>query len=265
MACHNAAVKRLDEALDRMILAMATRASGRTIAVLALPLYAGVGLALPLGLGWSVSWLVAANVIGTTFAGILILMWVGVQVQAHHRRNLIEWTTDLRLLDSEEFEWLVGEVFRREGWTVEETGRRDGPDGNIDLSLKRNGTRSIVQCKRWQSWLVGVDDVRGFAGTLMREGLPGSAGAFVTLSGFTDQAREEAKKTGLTLVDNRDLFARVEKVRRSEACPTCGASMVLDRSSRGWWFRCVAQGCAGKRDLGNDPARAVELLTQIPG
>jgi len=90
-------------------------------------------------------------------------------------KNLLEWTTDLRLLDAKEFEWLVGEVFRRDGWTVDETGSQDGPDGNVDLRLTRDGVHRIVQCKRWTSWNVGVDTVRAFAGTIMREGLPGSA------------------------------------------------------------------------------------------
>jgi hypothetical protein len=197
-------------------------------------------------------------------AGSLILVWFAVRVQATYRRHLVEWTTDLRLLDSAEFEWLVGEIFRRDGWKVEETGRRDGPDGNIDLRLSKGGKRGLVQCKRWASWLVGVDDIRAFAGTLMREGLPGTSGIFVTLSDFTGQAREEAKRVGITLVDNRDLYARVEQVRRIEACPTCGSSMLLDRSAQGWWFRCVTNGCQGKRDLGKDPARAVELLTELP-
>jgi hypothetical protein len=257
-------VSRLDKAIERMLLTFAERESGRTITAIALALYAGLGLALPLALGWSVSWLVSANITGTTLAGTLILVWLGIRVQARDRRHLVEWTTDLRLLDAAEFEWLVGEVFRRDGWKVEETGREDGPDGNIDLRLTNGGTPVIVQCKRWVSWRVGVDDVRAFAGTLMREGLPGTSGIFVTLSDFTDQARGEAKRLGLALVDNHDLHARVEKVRRIEPCPSCGSAMLLDRSARGWWFRCVAKGCHGKRDLGTDPARAVELLTPLP-
>jgi restriction endonuclease Mrr len=39
--------------------------------------------------------------------------------------------------------------------------------------------------------MVGVEDIRGFAGALMREGLPGSAGVFVTMSTFGEQARAE--------------------------------------------------------------------------
>jgi hypothetical protein len=263
-ACDNPSMSRFDDAIERALLAFAKRASGLAVALVALLLYGGLGLALPLIFGWSTNWLISANLTGTCLAATLILVWLGVKIQARDRRHLIEWTTDLRLLASDEFEWLVGEVFRRDGWKVEETGRVDGPDGNVDLRVTKAGGPVIVQCKRWASWRVGVDDVRAFGGTLMREGLPGSGGIFVTLSDFTPQARDEAKKLGLTLMDNHDLYERVEKVRRSEPCPTCGSPMVLDRSQRGWWFRCVAKGCAGKRDLGNDPARAVELLTDLP-
>lgn len=114
--------------------------------------------------------------------------------------------------------------------------------------------------KRWDSWLVGVDEIRKFAGTLMREGLGGTSGVFVTLSDFSEQARAEATKVGLTLVDRHDLYMRVETVRRPEPCPACKAPMILGRSQHGWWFRCTAAGCQGKRDLGSEPGRAVELL-----
>jgi hypothetical protein len=257
-------VKAFDDALFRILFGFAERASGRTVAVIALVLYAGLGLALPLALAWPVTWLVSANVVGTSFAGVLILIWLASKVQAANRRHLFEWTSDLRLLDSEEFEWLVGEIFRRDGWKVAETGRRDAPDGNVDLRLEKGTLRVLVQCKRWQSWVVGVADIRAFAGTLMREGLPGANGIFVTLSEFSEQARVEAGQVGIVLVGNRELYERVERVRRSEPCPICGSSMLLNRSAYGWWFRCVTQGCAGKRDLGRDPARAVELLTEPP-
>jgi hypothetical protein len=128
--------------------------------------------------------------------------------------------------------------------------------------VTRQDERRIVQCKRWQSWPVGVNDVRGFAGTLMREALPGSGGIFVTLSEFTDQARTEADSVRMTLIDGRDLYDRIKTARRSEPCPTCGAPMMLDRSSVGWWLRCVVPGCRGKRDLSDNAGRAVELLTR---
>lgn len=257
-------MSKSDDFFERILWAVVTRISGRTAAALAFLLYAGGGLTLPLALHWSVLGLVTANIIGTTAAGLVILDWLAVQVQTARRRHLVEWTTNLRLLTAEEFEWLVGEVFRREGWAVQETGRQDAPDGNIDLELVRGGQRVIVQCKRWWSTPVGVKEVREFAGTLMREALPPSAGIFVTLSDFTEPASKEAQTIGITLVDNRDLYSRIEKVRRAEPCESCKKPMILARSSRGWWFRCVAPGCQGKRDLGRDPGRAVNLLTQPP-
>ena len=108
----------------------------------------------------------------------------------------------------------------------------------------------------------GVGEVRGFIGTLAAEKLPTAAGFFVTLSGFTEQARDLAKQAGLTLIDNRDLFERVDKVRRAEICPTCQSPMLLGHSIHGWWFRCVTPRCGGKRDLDKDPGRAVALLTE---
>jgi hypothetical protein len=219
---------------------------------------------LPLALHWSQLNLVSANVIGVSGAAMISVGWLIAQVQAANRRRLVEWTTNLRLLSAEEFEWLVGEVFRREGWTVRETGQQAGPDGNIDLELSKNRERRCVQCKRWTARLVGVDQIRGFGGTLLREKVNGSDGIFVTLSDFTPQAHEEAERIGLTLIDGRELYRRVEQVRRVEACPICHKPMVLDRSAHGWWFRCVAVNCAGKRDLASEPGRAVDFLTERP-
>ena len=257
-------MNRLEDAYEKFLIAIASRSSERSILLIASLVYAGVGLALPLLLGWSVPWLIAANVVATSFAFSVLMLWIAQQVQASRRRNLVEWTTDLRRLNGAEFEWLVGELFRREGWKVEERGRQDGPDGGIDLVLMRGSQRAIVQCKRWTSWQVGVEDVRGFAGALTRDGLRATAGIFVTLSDYTGQARLEAQQLGLTLLDGVDLFARVEKVRRAEPCPKCGDPMILSRSPYGWWFRCRRQGCVGKRDLDRDPAQAVELLTRPP-
>lgn len=246
---------------DRVILAIVKRVPGRVVLALTFLLWPGAGLVLPLALGWPALWLVEANVTGTLLAASLAFGWLFVQIQARDRRHLLEWTSDLRLLDGAEFEWLVGEVFRREGWKVEETGRQDAADGNVDLALTRGNERRLVQCKRWTAKWVGVEEIRGFAGALLREGLPGTAGMFVTLSDFTEQARAEAKASGIEVIDNRDLFERVERVRRAEPCAICGRPMVLGRSVHGWWFRCVTAGCAGKRDLGRDPARAIAIIT----
>ena len=69
----------------------------------------------------------------------------------------------------------MGEIFRREGYEVE-TGSQEHPDGNIDLVITKGAKRTVVQCKRWQSWDVGVDEIRKFAGTLLLiKGLRGAS------------------------------------------------------------------------------------------
>lgn len=257
------AVSESEGFFERSFLTLVSRISGLTVIALALFLYVGCGLVLPLTLRWSTLNLVEANTLGTVFAAVVCLGWLGVRIQLAHRRNLLQWTTDLRLLDSTEFEWLVGEMFRREGWGVRETGSSNGPDGNIDLELTRDHERKIVQCKRWDSWSVGVDKVRLFLGTLAREHLPPESGIFVTLSKFTTRAEKEAHDAGLPLLDGKELHARIEKVRRPEPCPKCHSPMLLDRSEYGWWLRCETGGCEGKIDLSNDVARAVEFLPRL--
>ncbi len=256
-------MSKFDELVEQTLRNTASRLSGRQLTIAAVLLYLGGGLALPLGLRWPLLDVIAANFFFTALAGTLILAWIAPQIEAANRRHLLDWTTDLRRLEAEEFEWLMGEVFRRDGWKVRETGHQDRADGNIDLELTRDRQRMIAQCKRWESWQVPVEEIREFAGTLMREALPASAGIFVTLSDFTSQARAEAKKIGIALIDKYDLHDRIEKARRIEPCPICRKPMRLDYSSQGWWFHCVA-GCPGKRDLGKDPGRAVEFLTQPP-
>jgi Restriction endonuclease len=249
----------LDDLTQRFAAAFA-KMPGLVAAGIVLALYPGIGLAVPLSLHMSRPGLVAMNLVGATWAFVVSIGWLGVLVDAGRRRCLVEWSGDLRNLNPDEFELLVGEMFRREGWTVRETGEHGVPDGNIDLELSRNHQRRLVQCKRWSAKPVNVDDIRGFAGTLLREGLPGHAGFFVTLSTFTPQARAEAEQIGLSLLDGRELYARIEQVRRAEPCPKCQRPMTLSRSTYGWWFRCTASGCGGKRDLGRDPGRVVELL-----
>ena len=88
---------------------------GAVIAAVVVILYPGIALVLPLSLGWSGWWFMDANIAGATFAACVGMGWLVLQVQARDRVHLLEWTSDLRLLSAAEFEWLVGELLRREG------------------------------------------------------------------------------------------------------------------------------------------------------
>jgi len=256
------ALDRLLEPLDRAVYWFVSHLPGPVVLIFTIACYPGLGLMLPLALGLSWPWVVLLNVFGVTVAMVFGLGWLLPQIEAARRRHLLEWTSDLRTISGEEFEWLVGEVFHREGWHVQFTGKQDEGDGNIDLELTRGRERKIVQCKAWQSWHVGVKDIRGFGGTLLRESLPRGAGIFVTLSEFSPDARREAADMGIELVDRVGLLARMEKVRRAELCEICHQPMRLARSEYGYWFRCVTPACSGKLDLGPE-ARAIEFLTEV--
>ncbi len=171
-----------------------------------------------------------------------------------------------------EFEMLVGESFRREGFKIVERGG-DGPDGGVDLVLSRpdrNGAeRYLVQCKHWRALKVGVGVVREFYGAMAAEG---AAGGYVVTSGrFTDEARAFASGRNVKLVDGPDLRKliatakatsaagdprapaksvptnpnRAEPALSVPACPICGKPMVRRMASRGAKAGRPFWGCAG--------------------
>jgi len=88
-----------------------------------------------------------------------------------------------------EFELLVGESFRRQGWQVVEQGGAQA-DGGVDLILRRDRETFVVQCKQWKAFKVGVGVVRDLYGVMAARG---AAGGFVVTSGrFTAEARRSA-------------------------------------------------------------------------
>jgi len=103
----------------------------------------------------------------------------------------------------QEFEMLVGESFRRKGYSVEETGG-GGADGGIDLAMSLNGQRYLVQCKQWKTFKVGVKVVREFFGVMVANG---AKGGFVVTSGvFTQEAASFAEDKNITLIDGEKLL-----------------------------------------------------------
>lgn len=255
-----------------------TRAIGpmpmNAVLLLAGAVYAGLGLVVPLSVGANTSWLICCNIIGASLGWLITLAWLFPRVEARLRRQLLEQTTELRLLSAAEFELLVGELLRREGWSVTETGREGEADGNVDLRIRLDGRERLVQCKRWDSRLVGVGEVRKLGGALLREGLSGEAGLLVTSGAFTPAAIAEAREIGIELVARHELLRRLDVVGATELlkrnkvateaylCPKCSSPMLLDRSRYGWWLHCPSyyDGCGGKQDLGTDSRRALELI-----
>lgn len=101
-----------------------------------------------------------------------------------------------------EFEVLVAEHFRRLGFSVIETGG-GGPDGGVDVLLRKGSDQYIVQCKHWRARRVGVEPVRELYGVMAARRM---AGGFVVTSGdFTEEARAFVAGRELELINGKAL------------------------------------------------------------
>jgi restriction system protein len=150
-----------------------------------------------------------------------------------------------------EFEALVGQIYRQQGYRVAETS--GGPDGGVDIVFSRGDERFLVQCKHWQARLVDVKVVRELKGVIAATGAVG--GAVVTSGDFTRDAVEFAEKARVDLIDGQRLQALARQLgsgssdqpvttvaqRRDTAssgqevpaCPQCGSGMVSRAAKRG--------------------------------
>ncbi len=125
------------------------------------------------------------------------------------RRALLETVTSSSAADAlegmgwHEFELLVGEGFRRQGYAVSETGG-GGADGGIDLVLSKAGEKTLVQCKQWKAFKVGVPVVRELYGVMAAQGA--ASGCVVTSGRFTQEAEAFASGRNIQLIDGQALL-----------------------------------------------------------
>lgn len=122
----------------------------------------------------------------------------------------------LELLTWREFEHLVGEFFRRKGFSIEQRGGSD-PDGGIDLVAGIGEDRYLVQCKHWRVQRVGVKVVREICGVAAAEG---AAGVFVVTSGaFTDEARRfvEENRIDIELIAGDQLRRMIQGLETAKS------------------------------------------------
>ena len=109
------------------------------------------------------------------------------------RRRLVDEQTSLESLHHtpwKQFEFLVAEAYRRQGYAVEYSLGR-GADGGVDLILRRGGRTSLVHCKQWKAFSVGAPVVREMFGLLTAE--KADKAIIVTSGDFTREARSFAE------------------------------------------------------------------------
>src|SRR5712692_770027 len=176
------------------------------------------------------------------------------------RRQLLDNQNDLnsiRSLSWANFELLIGEAFRRQGYLVEERGG-SAPDGGIDLVLRKDGQKTIVQCKHWKSQQVGASVVRELLGVMTAQSA--NSGILVTAGNYTAEGSDFARDNRIRLIDGAELAGIIKGVQSASdhlestirsspsvaepKCPKCGAAMVKRVAKAGAKVGQVFWGCS---------------------
>jgi restriction system protein len=152
----------------------------------------------------------------------------------------------LRQLSWKDFEFLVSEYFKKEGYQVDLIDAQ-GADGGVDIRLHKDEELYLVQCKHYKAWKVSVKVVRELYGVMAAESAVG--GFVVTTGKFTKDAIAFASDKQVELIDgttlenvlDRDLVdTSTEKTDPSSdnVCPRCGNELVKRNGSRGGFLGC---------------------------
>ena len=205
--------------------------------------------------------------------GAIVSAWRRHQRKSLRDKVFLSKTADvLGDMSWREFEMLVGEGFKRRGYQVVEMGG-SGPDGGVDLVLRKDGEKHLVQCKQWRAYKVSVQVVRELFGVMAASG---AAGGFVVTSGrFTGDARKFAEGRNVRLLDGDALFQLIRSVRDASPmnsdtaesvslssrpkgapeapfCPRCSSPMVRRTARRGthvgesFWGCSAFPSCRGR-------------------
>ena len=145
-------------------------------------------------------------------------------------------------LSWQQFESLLAAAFRAQGYQVKHS--LPGPDGGVDLALKKDQTHTLVQAKHWKSRRVGVAVVRELLGSIAAAGA--EKGIVVTSGSFTPDASKLAWQNDIELIDGQQLTKLLDKGSEANGtetdlavsqavveCPVCQSSMTKRTAKRG--------------------------------
>jgi restriction system protein len=164
---------------------------------------------------------------------------------------------DIQAMSWREFEDLVAAIYQAQGYAVEPRGG-DGPDGGIDLLVRKDGRTFIVQCKHYRNQWIEERPLRELLGVVTAKGVAG--GVFVACGVFDEKALAFAKgNEKLELVGGdelKDLIASVVRSKEPKAkCPSCGSPMREKTGRFGPFFGCSNYpACHGWLPMHSDPA-----------
>lgn len=121
---------------------------------------------------------------------------------------------DVKALSWQQFEFLIGEYYRRKGYSVFQMGG-DAPDGGIDLLASKNGEKLVVQCKHWKAFKIDVKVARELYGVMVDSTASGAV--LITSGGFTQPAVDFVKDKPIELIDGPRLEKLIAEVQAATA------------------------------------------------
>lgn len=212
-------------------------------------------------------------------AGVVVLAWVGAEIRKLTSRRLFDTAVDTGHVNDftwQQFEHLIGEHYRRQGYMAEVVGSPAG-DGGVDILLNGHGQTLLVQCKHWKAFKVGVHEVRDLHSVVTSRRVSG--GILITSGRFTAEAKAYAAETGIRLVDGTALRRLLHAAQASPArsapelkpptppapsvagptCPRCGKRMVRRTAQSGAYAGSDFWGCPAYpkcKAVRNIPSRA---------
>lgn len=164
------------------------------------------------------------------------------------KKKLLDKQQDLdtiRALSWKQLEELVAEAYRRKNYSVVEN-YGIGPDGGVDLVLKKDGNLFLVQCKQWKNQRVDVPVVREMYGVMTAKQ---ANGVIIITSGlFTQEAKNFAANKPIDLVEGNQLADLIKSVQANPTyspaeinklqetanlCPDCEGELVLRVAQHG--------------------------------
>ena len=263
-------MRRQSESFGELLLKLPWWVSA-TLGIIA---FAGVRWGLPIWAGQdNARQMLAKGIIPLAPLALLLfgIFAVGSFLFARKRHRLVDEQTSLDQLREtpwKDFEYLVAEAYRRQGYDVDYSLGR-GADGGVDLTLRKDGLTSLVQCKQWKVFSVGAPVVREMFGLMTAE--KADQAIIVTTGNFTRDARDFAAGKPVILVDGPQLLALVQSVKAklaepqsdatpapaetdTPACPLCGKPMVQRTARRGsnagnrFWGCSTYPACKGIRN-----------------
>lgn len=204
-----------------------------------------------------------ASIFQYVIPSIFVVGAIVSMIRRRKREKLLQSQSgieSIRMLSWQEFELLVGQAYRLQGYRVEENGG-GGADGGIDLTLYKDQQKLIVQCKRWKNYSIGVNLVRELFGVMTAVQANGCI--FVTSGSYTSEARIFASEKPIELIDGLALVRLIGSVREMDAqpikisstpiCPQCSSPMIRRVARKGsntgneFWGCSKYPSCRGTR------------------